>query len=300
MTLRHALLDSRGIIALGGDEAKTWLQGLISNDVRKVAPDRAIYAALLTPQGKFLHDFIIVEQDGRLLLDTEVARLADLKKRLGFYRLRSKVTIEDVSGQFAVAAVAGEGAPASFGLGGEIGQSTTVAGAMAFVDPRHAALGVRLIGPKDGLLRVLAERGVEPGLDYEAHRLAFGVPDGSRDMPPDDAFLLESNFEELNGVDFDKGCYVGQETTTRTKRRGTVRRRLMRVISESVLPSAGTPIFLGEREAGEMRSSQGAQGLALMRLELVEEAAASGLGLVAEGQTVKAHRVFVASRDKTT
>lgn len=289
MTATFRLLADRGVIALSGPEARDWLQGLISNDIRKVAPGRAIYAALLTPQGKFLHDFVIVDQGERLLLDTEAARLADLKKRLGFYKLRSKVAIEDVSAGLAVAAVAGDDVAARLGLDPtRAGHARAFAGGTALLDPRLAALGARIIAPKTGLEAALAEAGIRPGLDYETHRLALGVPDGSRDMPPDGAFLLESNFEELDGVDFDKGCYVGQETTTRTKRRGTVRRRLMRISSDGALPAAGTPIMLGDKEAGEMRSSTGRLGLALMRLELVEESALRGEPLTAAGIGVKA------------
>jgi folate-binding protein YgfZ len=275
MTLSYAALDDRGVLALGGEDARSWLQGLVSNDIRKLAPERSLYATMLTPQGKFLFDFVIVEQAGRLWLDTETARLPDLKKRLGFYKLRSKVTIEEASADWAVVAAAGEGAPLALGLDPPLpGVARAFAGGIATVDPRLAALGCRIVAPRPGLASALEAAGFAGGLDYDAHRLALGVPDGSRDMAPDSAFLLESNVEELNGVDFDKGCYVGQETTTRTKRRGVVRKRLLPVESAGALPPPGSIIMLGDKEAGEMRSSRGGRGLALMRLEFLDESKA--------------------------
>jgi len=266
MSALFALLADRAVLAIGGEEARAWLQGLVSNDMNKVAPDRPLYAALLSPQGKYLFDFLIAEKDGWFLLDTEAGRLADLKKRLGLYKLRSKVVIEERP-DWAVGAIApgGEGA---LGLVGVMARA--YAGGIALVDPRLAALGARVIAPKDGLAPALAAAGLASGFDYEDHRLVLGVPEGSRDMPPDKAFLLESNFEEMNGVDFDKGCYIGQETTTRTKRRGLVRKRLLPIEGESDLPVPGTAILVGDIDAGELRSARGRLGLALVRLDALE------------------------------
>jgi len=280
MALRYAILSDRGVLSLQGEDARTWLQGLISNDIRKLSPERSIYATLLTPQGKFLFDFILFERDDRLLLDTEAARLTELKKRLGFYKLRSKVTIEDASAEFSVAAAVGEGDAKTLGIDRPLpGATRPFAGGLAAIDPRLAALGCRIVAPRAGLVSALEAAGFAPGLDFEAHRLALGVPDGSRDMTPDGAFLLESNVEELNGVDFDKGCYVGQETTTRTKRRGVVRKRLLPVECGGDLPRPGSIIMSGGAEAGEMRSSRGGRGLALLRLDVVGAAKADPDGL---------------------
>jgi len=280
---RFATLADRGVLALAGEDARPFVQGLISNDVDKLGPARVLYAALLTPQGKYLHDFILAECGGALLLDVERARAADLLRRLTLYRLRSKVTIEDRTQAMRVVVLPGEGAAPRFGLAREAGAARGFGGGAAFVDPRLPALGVRAIVPADLDDDAFLALGFAPGSsdDYERLRLEQGVPDGSRDILVDKSFLLESNFEELNGVDFDKGCYVGQELTSRTKFRGAVRRRLFKVAVDGPLPQPGTPILLGDREAGQMRSGQGARGLALLRLDLVDEARASGAPLVA-------------------
>ncbi|MSP67929.1 MAG: folate-binding protein [Alphaproteobacteria bacterium] len=269
-------LAERGVIAVAGPEARGFLQGMISNDVGKVSETRAIYAALLTPQGKYLHDFFIAEAGGALLIDCERARLPDLVKRLMFYRLRAKADIADRSEAFGVAAFFGEGAAAALGLGEDPGSGRVEAGGAIFVDPRLAALGPRAILPVARL--GAAFTGFVPAAadSYDRHRLALGIPDGSRDLVVDRSTLLEANFEELNGVDFLKGCYVGQELTARTKYRGLVRKRLMRVDVEGPLPAPGTPLCLGEQDAGEVRSGLDGMAIALVRLDALEKAAAAG------------------------
>jgi folate-binding protein YgfZ len=287
------LLDDRGVVAVGGEEAKSFLQGLVSNDVTRVAPDRAIYAALLTPQGKYLFDFVIVEHAGQLLLDTERARLPDLVKRLTMYKLRAKVTVADASEAFAVAAAFGPGAAERLGLPStaEAGAAAPFAGGVACVDPRLAALGARVVLPRGEALAALDAAGfaAADAPAWDRWRLAHGVPDGTRDLMVDKSFLLESNFEELNGVDFHKGCYVGQENTTRSKFRGVVRKRLFRVEAEGgAVPPPGTPLMAGDREVGIMRSGRDGQGLALLRLEEVE--AAGDAPLVADGVRLVARK----------
>ena len=270
-----AFLDDRGVLSLDGPEAVDFLQGLVSNDVRRVAPDRAIYAALLSPQGKYLFDFLILEHEGRLLLDVEAARLPDLLRRLNMYRLRAKVAIADESQRLRVAAAFGPGALAALGLGGEAGAARPFAGGVAAVDPRLAELGARLVLPREGAEAALDGAGLAraDAVAWDDWRLGLGVPDGSRDILVDKSFLLESNFEELNGVDFTKGCYVGQENTARSKYRGTVRKRIFRVEArEGELPPPGTPLTAGGREIGTMRSGRGGRGLALVRLEELEAA----------------------------
>ena len=265
-------LEDRGVLSIAGEDRVTFLQGLVSNDVRKVSPERAIYSALLTPQGKFLHDFFLAEHDGGFLLDCEAERRDDLRQRLGRYRLRSKVQIADVTEQFAAAALIGPEAAPAVGLAArERGKGVPVGEGIAFVDPRLSELGVRLILPRASGAATLAGLALPEGTaaDYDRRRVSLGVPAGSRDMPVDKAFLLESGFDELDGVDWQKGCYVGQELTARTKYRGLVRKRLLPVRIEGPAPEPGTPVMLGEKHAGDMRSAHDGLGLALLRLETV-------------------------------
>jgi folate-binding protein YgfZ len=263
-----ALIDDRGVLAVGGPDCRMFLQGLISNDVGQVGPTQACYAALLTAQGKYLHDFMIVELGETLLLDAERARLADLKRRLSIYRLRSKVTIDERP-ELAVAAVFGEGALAALDLAEEPGCARLFAGGVAFVDPRLAALGARLIAPREALRPALTAAGLtETGFEaYDRLRLGLGIADGSRDLVIEKSILLEAGFDELNGVDWNKGCYIGQELTARTKYRGLVKRRLMPVAIAGAQPAAGTPILADGREVGEVRSGRDGRGLALLRID---------------------------------
>src|SRR5258705_2021764 len=207
-----SILDNRALIALGGPEARDFLQGLITNDMEACRDGRAIYAALLTPQGKILFDFFVVPNgEDRFLLDCAASRAADLVKRLSLYRLRAKV---EIAGRpdLAVAAL--------WNGGGTV--AAKVDGVM-FPDPRLPDMGLRMIGTKAALGE--ATRNMTQG-DYEAHRLKLGVPD-SDDLPPDQVVALDSGFEELNGVSFKKGCYVGQEVTARMKHRASARRRFL-------------------------------------------------------------------------
>jgi folate-binding protein YgfZ len=279
----YVLLADRGVLALHGGDVRPFLQGLISNDVAHVREDRAAYGALLTPQGKFLFDFFIVQDAGRLLLETEGARLGELQRRLLMYRLRSKVEIEDCSARFAVAALIGDDLSGALGLPDLPGAARPLDQGLVFVDPRLPRLGARALLPKETACATLVALGFEAveRQAYERLRLTLGVPDGSRDLVVEKATLMESGFEELNGVDFAKGCFVGQELTARMKYRGLVRKRLLPVTFTGAPPPPGTVIRLGEREAGEMRSGIDGQGLALLRLEQVEKAKAEGLPLLA-------------------
>jgi folate-binding protein YgfZ len=284
----YALLADRGVLALRGGDARSFLQGLISNDVSQVHEDRAAYGALLTPQGKFLFEFFIAQEGAQLLLETERTRLEQLQRRLLMYRLRSKVDIEDVSARFAVAALIGDDVPARLDLPERPGAARTLEHGLAFIDPRLARLGARALLSSDMAAAMLADLGfeeVDPAA-YERLRLTLGVPDGSRDLVVEKSTLLESGFEELNGVDFAKGCFVGQELTARMKYRGLVRKRLMPVTFTGAPPPPGTIIRLGEREAGEMRSGIDGQGLALLRLEQVEKAKAERMPLMAGDKEV--------------
>lgn len=285
MSARFQLvLDGRGLLTVTGDDQRTFLQGLISNDVNRVDATRAIYAGFLTAQGRYLHDFFVTELNGALYLDCESPRLDDLRKRLSLYRLRSKAAVAPATADLAVVAMWGAESLAALDLSDEAGQAKSFHGGIVYVDPRLAALGARAVLPRDGLGK-LAEMGFAPGepAAYEALRLSLGIPDGSRDLPVEKALLLENGFDELHGIDWTKGCYVGQEVTARMKYRALIRKRLMPVRIDGPAPAAGTPIMLDAEEAGEMRSAAGAFGLALLRLDVVEMAAREAKPLTAGG-----------------
>ena len=280
---RYAILEARGALEIKGPDVCAFLQGLISNDVNKVSETRAIYATFLTPQGRFLHDFFIVQIADALFLACEAPRLDDLKRRLTMFKLRSKVEIADASGRFAVAAVIGAEAASGLGLPAEAGRAKPWEGGAAFVDPRLAAAGVRALLPRDRAVQALEKAGFERGdfADYERLRLSLGLPDGSRDMPVERAILLENGIDELNGIDWNKGCYLGQELTARTKHRGLVRKRLLPVSIEGPLPGPGTPVMADGKEVGEMRSAADGLGLAMLHLEFLESADGSDRALTA-------------------
>jgi folate-binding protein YgfZ len=269
-------LGERGLLVVAGEDRRAFLQGLISNDVEKVAASRAIHAALLTAQGKYLHDFFVAALGETLILDGEAARLGDLQRRLGLYRLRTKVTLAPAAGDLGVFAAFGGEALAALGLPDQPGAAAPFAGGVAFVDPRLVALGARLVMAKDAGAAALRALGFAEAefATYDRLRLEHGVPDGSRDLTVEKAILLESGFEELNGVDWQKGCYIGQELTARTKYRGLIKKRLMAVRVDGALPPPGTPVMLGEQEAGEMRSGRDGIALALLRLDAVAAASA--------------------------
>jgi tRNA-modifying protein YgfZ len=236
-------LDDRAVIAVSGPEARDFLQGLVTNDVARVAPGNPRYAAILTPQGKILFDFLIGEGDGVLLLDCMAAARDALTKRLSLYRLRAKV---EIAARDDLAVVWSENE--SPGL---------------MRDPRHHKLGFRAIVPK--------AEGPSGAGAFQTLRLGLGVPEG-RDFGQDKMFALDSDLDELNGVAFDKGCYVGQELTARMKHRGTARKRLLPVVGNATLPQPETPITADGREVGTLQSVYDTRGFALLRLDRLEEA----------------------------
>lgn len=266
---RTVTLTNRGILRVTGEDRVTFLQGLVSNDVTKVGPTRAVHASFLTAQGKYLHDFFLVAQGDALLIEGERARLPDLKRRLSLYKLRARVVIEEIGEAIEVRVAYPEEATSAFGLGSEAGAAAEIAGGIAFVDPRHAGLGVRLIVSPD-TRPALPAGSIE---EYDRLRIGLGVPDGSRDLVIEKSILLENGFDELNGVDWKKGCYIGQELTARTKYRGLIKKRLLPVEIDGPVPPPGTPILLGTQEAGEMRDAVPGLGLALLRLDMIDQAA---------------------------
>ncbi len=235
MPSQFSLLPHRSVISVAGADRVEFLQGLISNDTRKVAPGHAVWAALLTPQGRFLNDMFVVDAGQDVFyLETERERAPALARKLKMYTLRSKVVVEDRSAALEVAAVFGDDASRALGLENVV----------TFADPRLPTLGVRVIAAAGQAATLLAAHGLSeaPLAAYDALRLPLGVPDGSRDLQVEKALLLENGFDELNGVDWKKGCYMGQELTARTKYRALIKKRLFPVRVEGTLPEAGTPI----------------------------------------------------------
>jgi folate-binding protein YgfZ len=268
MDVGFTWLEGRAILVISGPERAGFLQGLVSNDVDRLAADRALYAAFLTAQGKYLFDFPMVAAADEIWLDTEKPRAADLQRRLSIYKLRAKVGLA-LRADLAVAAAFGDAIWERFALPPTPGAARPFGGGAAFVDPRLAALGVRCIGPRDRLAAGLAELGLasQDFAVYDRLRLEQGVPDGTRDLVIDKSILLEAGFDELNGVDWQKGCYIGQELTARTKYRGLIKRRLMPVRFDGTAPAAGAILTADGKEVGEMRSGLPGIGLALLRLD---------------------------------
>jgi folate-binding protein YgfZ len=241
---RLAALPGRAVIAVEGEDRVGFLQGLVSNDVNGASSDAAVWAALLTPQGKWLADFFIVAEGERLLLDCERAQVDMLLQRLSRFRLRARVTLRQEHALHVHAAW--NGAPS--------------VAALTVADARMPEAGWRLYSSEP-----LPTTALEA--DWDAHRLSLGLPDGSRDLDTEKSVLLEAGFDELNGVSWSKGCYMGQELTARTKYRGLVKRRLVPVTLAGPLPPAGTPILRNGAEVGTLRSGRGQRALALLRLE---------------------------------
>ena len=271
--LSYAILPHRSLITVGGADRREFLQGLVSNDVMRAGAERAIWAGFLTPQGKYLHDFFMIEIGETLHLDCEGGdRLMDFGKRLSKYKLRSRIDL-GIAPDLAVVALWGDGAAAALGLADDAGAGCAMAGGAVYIDPRLATAGARAILPAAkaaGILEPLGFAAATPE-DYDLMRLELGLPDGSKDMAVDKTVLLEANFDALNGVDFDKGCYMGQELTARTKYRGLVKRRLMPVSVDGEAPAPGTVLMADGKEAGEMRSARGGMGIAMLRLDRLEE-----------------------------
>ncbi|WP_369412636.1 YgfZ/GcvT domain-containing protein [Neoroseomonas alba] len=245
------MLPDRGVIEVTGPDRVAFLQGLVSNDVSGLVPGQAVWAALLTPQGKWLADFFVIETGEAFLIDAEREAVPELVQRLSRFRLRSKVTLRDVSAEWHVHAAWGAPPP-----GCEV----------VAADPRLAGAGWRVLHATPLPADASAEA-------YDAHRLALGLPDGSRDMAAEKSVLLEGGFDELNGVSWSKGCYMGQELTARTRYRGLLKKRLFPVEVDGAMPEPGTPLTdAAGAEVGEMRSGREGRGLALLRIDALDRA----------------------------
>lgn len=253
-----ALLPHRGVLELTGLDRVSFLNGLVSNDISKAAPGHAIWAALLTPQGRYLFDFFAFADADRLLLELPRQQIPALMQKLRRFKLRAEVEISDRSAQFHVHALWGGISPLA---------------PLTAEDPRLPQAGARCLAAN--LLDTSATLD-----DYAAHRIALGLPDGSPDLEPEKTLLLEAGFDELNGVDWQKGCYMGQELTARTKYRGLVKRRLLPVTLSQPCPVAGTPILAGDQEVGNLRSSVGNQALAMLQISALNQSlSADGIPL---------------------
>ena len=272
--MQAALLPDRGVVKVAGDDAGKFLNGLITVDLAMVSPQHARFAALLTPQGKIIVDFIVAAADpadgGGFFLDCPRVLAPALVQRLNFYKLRAKVIAEDLSEILGVLAV-WDGNGAGQGL--------------CYADPRLPELGTRCMLPPHRAAdsaRALGATLVDAAA-YEAHRIALGVPRGGSDFIYDDAFPHEADMDQLRGVDFDKGCFIGQEVVSRVEHRGTARTRVIPVAFDGPPPEAGAPVTAGEANLGMMGSAAAGRGLAALRLDRVADALASGTPLIAGG-----------------
>lgn len=270
-----ALLPDRGVIRILGDDARHFLNGIVTNDIGKLTPGAARYAALLTPQGKIIVDFLVVEANsadgGGFFIDVPRALAPALVQKLGFYKLRAKVTIEDLSDRLGVMAVWEGGRETEYGL--------------CFTDPRLPALGLRIILPPQVSGEAAADLGAtlsEAGA-YEAHRIALGVPRGGEDFVYGGTFPHEADLDQLHGVDFHKGCYIGQEVVSRVEHRATARSRVVPVAFDGAAPMQGLEVTAGDREIGMMGSAANGRGLALLRLDRVADAVVAGIPITSGG-----------------
>jgi folate-binding protein YgfZ len=274
---RTALLADRGVVLVVGEDAAKLLQGVITADMELLSAQPAIHAALLTPQGKILFDFFVVKVPGGFLLETAADKCADLAKRLTMYKLRAKAEIRDQSAECRVLAAWG---PALRNVG-------DAAGTIAFEDPRLPALGVRILveaSVASGVASAVGGLDASPE-DYHAHRIAQGVPEGGKDYAFGDAFPHEADLDQLNGVSFTKGCFVGQEVVSRMQNRASIRKRVVPVAGAAPL-THGAEVQAGATVIGVIGSVAGTQALALVRLDRAAEAMAKGEPLTAGGVAI--------------
>jgi folate-binding protein YgfZ len=273
--MKAAFLPDRGVVKVSGADARDFLNGLVTTDVTLLRPGLGRFGALLTPQGKIIADFLITEapsgDGGGFLIDCPRALAKGLADKLGFYRLRAKVAVENLSDGLGVLA-AWDGDP-------------SVKPNLSFADPRNAALGWRILVPEELAQKTADLIGADlvDSSAYDGHRIASGAPRGGLDFIYGDAFPHETNMDRLHGVDFDKGCYVGQEVVSRMQHRGTARTRTVRIVIEGALPEAGADVLAGDKPLGTMGSSAGDKGLATIRIDRAADALAAGAPLTAGG-----------------
>ena len=269
------LLGDRGVIEVGGADATSFLQRLITNSVLNIPKGEGRYAGLLTPQGKLLFDFFVVPlpdgPEAGYLIDCAGEQTADLVKRLNLHKMQAKIALEDKSKKFAVAAI----------FGGEVAAGIE---GVFYRDTRAPRMGVRAIVPRGGALAKLDRAEASR---YDARRIAQGVPKGGVDFVHGNAFVHDVNLDLMNGVDFKKGCYVGQEVVARVHYRNSARKRIARIHFYGPAPAQDTQITAGETNIGQVGSTAGVEGLAMVRLDRLEEARAAGVALKAGDVTVE-------------
>ena len=273
--MKAAFLTDRGVVKVAGEDARDFLNGLVTTDVGKLKPGLGRFGALLTPQGKITVDFLITEapagHGGGFLIDCPKPLAQGLADKLKFYKLRAKVTVENLSDDLGVLAA----------WGGKLEAQPD----LTFVDPRDERLGVRILIPaelKQKLADLIGADLVDASA-YEAHRIALGVPRGGLDFSYGDAFPHETNMDRLAGVDFDKGCYIGQEVVSRMQHRGTARTRSVTVLLDGPSPEAGATILAGDKPVGTIGSTADGKGIALVRIDRVADALDAGQPLTAGG-----------------
>jgi len=279
--MKAAFLPDRGVVEASGEDARKFLNGLLTTDVAQLAPRQARFGALLTPQGKITVDFLVLQAPAdasapeRFLLDCPRALAQPLADKLKLYKLRAKVAIDNLSDRIGVIAA----------WDGEIVNLPE----LAFADPRQATLGWHILAPQADAPKVAQQIGAElvDASAYEAHRIAQAVPRGGLDFAYGDAFPHETNMDLLHGVDIGKGCYVGQEVVSRMHHRGTARTRIAQVLLDGPAPEPGTPIMAGEKSVGTMGAAAGAKGIALVRIDRVADALAAGQALTAGGRALR-------------
>jgi tRNA-modifying protein YgfZ len=269
-----ARLADRGVVRVAGADAEKLLQGIITNDMGLLASQPAMHAALLTPQGKILFEFFVVRDGPDFLLEVERNMAAALAKRLTLYKLRAKVEIQDVSSDYSVLALWGDYSPSP---------GTTV-GRIAFADPRQRRLGWRIIARREPVGDVADPKSAIEATanDYDAHRISLGVPESGKDYALGDTFPHEADLDQLGGVSFTKGCFVGQEVVSRMHNRASVRKRIVPVDGEAPL-RPGADIKAGDASIGSIGSVAGTRALALVRLDRAKEALDKGETLTADG-----------------
>ncbi len=256
----RGILSNRSVLRIAGDEARPFLQGLVTQDILHVAEGAAVFTALLTPQGKILFDFILVPKGDEFLIDCDAEAAPALLKRLTLYKLRARVTIVPEP-DLAVAV-------------GDIRDPVA-----AFVDPRSDTLASRAIIKN-------ADMPSADG-DYDTARLAAGVPEFGKDFWSEEVFLLDVNYDALNAVSYKKGCFVGQEVTSRMKRKGEIRKRTLMASFEGPAPAKGADVLAGENSVGKILSGRDGAALALVRLDRLKTATDEGRRLTVDGQPLQ-------------
>lgn len=274
MSNRYATLDDRAVLEVSGTDSRSFLQGLITQDIHIATSSYTGYSALLNAQGKFLADFFLIHRDENTVwLECAKAYAPTLLRLLALYRLRADVKLLDLTDKLNVHAVMGNIAQLALFESAGRTEHFHKDNIIAFVDPRSPQLGARVIAPLGEGETWLTQRGFARAAlaDYDCHRITLGIP-AEGDNIADKTLILENGFEELHGVSFNKGCYVGQEVTARTKHRANLHKLLFIIEGDAeTLPKAGTPILLGEREVGQMRSSFGNIGLAVLRVDSADK-----------------------------